>query len=429
MEVSDGAATIIVPSKLSPEESGIEQWLVDAGIGSVPGLPTLLARLGGGGVDELGNVNEAELLVSVGKLGLKGVRLRKLLAALNASSTYAVAPSDEPTPDVGTGGSAFEYLVAKDGPPPSSTTAQERSPAQRTGSDTAGAAMVSDELTHEPPAPASLTEPPVVQPAVPTTPPAVAPSEVAASSTFVASSTPPELSTPPPATPTQPFTLTLPNSSAADTEDLAAPVFNFTPRTVEAIKVASGVDEVPPGIFTPRTIEAVKVAHQEVDDETIALQMQLKLDEEASASIVEQTLELAKSSTTKGKPVKKKKSPTSKKASASVRKSNAEKSSVKFHVDVGESKMTTSLDKKVSTILHPTSPLRHGRTPPHRTAQTVSYRTAPHRTAPHRSSPASPALITTDLLLHRGLTSTHFHMRPHHFSVRMGRRSTNSASV
>lgn len=145
----------------------------------------------------------------------------------------------------------------------------------------------------------------------------------------------------------------------------AAPVFNFTPRTMEAIEVAGGMDQVllpapqelaaekvaeqkvPPGVLTPRTVEAVKVAHQEVDDETVALQLQQALDEEASAEVVEATMELAKKTATKGKPVKKKKSPKAKAASASSRKVNQEKTTSRFHVDVGESKLTTELDKKL----------------------------------------------------------------------------------
>ena len=320
----------VVPSKLTTAESEIEQWLADAGIEGVPGLAVVLAKLGGGGVDHLRGVREAELLMSAGKLGLKGMKLRKLIAALGTTPRFSIVAPIEDTStggsDSGTGGSAFEYLVAKDGPPVQSTPQAQSPSSDHTAVD------ISDSRA--------------------------GPSVDAL-----------------PATPATPFALAL-QTPAQDSEE--APVFNFTPRTVEAIKGATGEEDIPPGVFTPRTIEAVKVAHQESvtnqaleDDETIALQLQLQLDEEASAEVVEETMNLAKKIATKGKPVKKKKSPKKKEA----RKANSEKTTCRFHVDVSAGRGSTP------------RPLRPPPEPSERSHQSHTPRQLPPRLYPPRLGP------------------------------------------
>ena len=101
-----------------PMASPIATWLANAGC-EHDGLTDVLIACGGGdSLEQLKAVKEAELLLKVGKIGLRGIKLRKLLAALQALPT----PTDgipAAALSSATGGSAFSALVAKEGPPPS----------------------------------------------------------------------------------------------------------------------------------------------------------------------------------------------------------------------------------------------------------------------------------------------------------------------
>jgi len=75
-------------------------------------------------------------------------------------------------------------------------------------------------------------------------------------------------------------------------------------------------------------------------DEELAQRLQKQLDDSRSEEVAKQTLKAAKSNPSKGKPAKsKKKSP--KRAPASSKETS------RFHVDIGETKFTSELDRKL----------------------------------------------------------------------------------
>ena len=307
--------------ELSRAETGISAWLAEAGIEDTPGLTPLLVRLGGGGVSTLGAVNEAELVIAAGPLGLKGIKLRKLLAALSSVRSQREMPSSggrsDRSHDSGTGGSAYDYLVAKEGQPIARGEITSRE---------------ADGHPHQ------TLEPVVAH---------------------------------------QPASLLLPTSPPTASPLVFTPPV-FTPRTTAAIKKVEETCgmEMGSGTMTPRTLEAVKVSAQAMDDEHAAQQLQAALDEEASAAAAAAALVEAASNPVKGKPKTKKKSPTSKKSAQ--RKQNEHKATARFQVrmpaspracackpggghtrltramadrwwqvSIGETKFTAELDKKL----------------------------------------------------------------------------------
>lgn len=122
------------------------RWLKDCGIdddaeGTIVTL--LVEQAGGDEVSLLANITEAPLLLAAGKHGLRGIKLRKLLAVLpgvmkklepTEADVSASATGEVPKPDHGTSvagsvlgsappppqKSAFDALVASAGPPPPS---------------------------------------------------------------------------------------------------------------------------------------------------------------------------------------------------------------------------------------------------------------------------------------------------------------------
>jgi hypothetical protein len=240
-------ATTSAARELTGDVAAIGKWLQDAGLESTPELAAILATLcAGGGVPALGNVKELDL-VQAGA-GLKGIKLRKLVAALQSvgSTTDSAAKLAEPSP-----GSAFDYLIAKDGPPstPRSTSSSERG-ASMTGGGSSAA--LSPNVTDR--ALATLPGAEGDAPAAPSeAPPTVAPLSTAT-------------------------TLPLAEPSARAAPDDAPPV--FTPRTAatistllkeEAGEVAYDLSDAP---LTPRTAEAVCMSQVSVEDELLAAQLQ-----------------------------------------------------------------------------------------------------------------------------------------------------------
>ena len=243
-------------SPLNSDTMAIEAWLVDAGIESLPGLAAVLADLAGsGGVSQLSKIKEAELLLRVGKLGLRGVKLRKLLASLHATAQAGNASTSEGPASTATGGGAFEYLVSKDGPLPVFT------PRSQSSTVAAAAAVAAADLT-----------PPVFTPR--STPGA----------TVADRDGPNAIATSPAADP--PLTPRL------------MPEATITPRTMERARMAT---------LTLEEDERVAIALQEEEDkelrdEQLALQLQHVEDEGRSEELAKETLSVAKERATKGRP-------------------------------------------------------------------------------------------------------------------------------
>jgi len=171
-------------------------------------------------------------------------------------------------------------------------------------------------------------------------------------------------------------------AAAASAADLTPPV--FTPRSTpgatvadrdgpNAIATSPAADPpltprlMPEATITPRTMERARMAtltleedervaialqeeeDKELRDEQLALQLQHVEDEGRSEELAKETLSVAKERATKGKPLKSakggKKSPKAK----AQRKENSLKPTARFHVDIGATKFTTELDKKLLT--------------------------------------------------------------------------------
>jgi len=288
------------------DTSVLARWLQETGIDGGEELPAVLAkRCGGNGVEGLRNVNEAELMLACGRIGFKGVRLRKLLASIKTlreggEADMAAAPtSSSRTHDSGTGGSAFDTLVAKEGPPP---------PSPRSSPDA--------------PKVTPRTEAPIFTPR----------------STSLPLAAPASNPTPPP-----------------------PPI--FTPRTTAEVRATFG-DEA---VVTPRKVATAKAIAEETaavaeadaimarelaqaldEDEAMALKLQAELDNASSEAVARMALDDAKAQKVKrGKPAKKKSSPTT--AVPKLKTSAAAKgvavTAASFSVDIGTTKLTFNVSK------------------------------------------------------------------------------------
>ena len=289
---------------MTPQEEGIQNWLEGIGLGDIAGLASLLAKLSHGGVDSLGGVKEAELLLSAGKIGLRGIKLRKLMWSLKKLMDPDMVGSppterDMSTPSTATG-SAFGYLVEKDGPPPLSP---------RSGKEAA----------------TTTTTFPLNTNTVP---------DVSESS---------NLMTPPP------------SQFSARTAAFVAAEYVREGKAQNEAEAAAAAAEAGRNL-TPRTFEAVRMSAQSAADEEMAKRLQEELDEAASAAAAAAALAVAKSNPVKSKPSKKKVSAKSTKAKAkSPKSSDRANPSAADTTDGTAAAAGTTAVIKASARLHPHS--------------------------------------------------------------------------
>lgn len=280
--------------------NAVATWLTETGIDGGDELPAVLAKCCGGlGIQGLHIVNEAELMLACGRIGFKGLKLRKLLAAVKTSREGAMpaASSSSRSHDSGTGGGAFDILVARDGPPP---------PSPRSASET--------------PSFTPRSEAPVFTPrGINRLPLSLAP-------TSIPTPPPPPVFTP----------RTSAEVRAAFGEDVV-----ITPRKVETAKAVAAAAEAD-------TLAAQQLAQALDEDEAMALKLQAELDNASSEAVARMALDDAKAQKVKkGKPAKKKKaSPkTSPPKGKAASNGKAAETVASFSVDVGTTKLTVQVSK------------------------------------------------------------------------------------
>jgi hypothetical protein len=303
----DGTAPVKQPATAGP----IANWLKGCGIedddeGTIMRL--LVQQAGGDDTSLLGGIKEAPLLMAAGPIGLRGIKLRKLLAVLpgvtkpaeqaEQAEHAAAATGDPPKPH-----SAFDALVATSGPPPPSprgggaarqplpivttppstppTVAPRPAPSLSVGLTREGASLSAG--ADEPPIFTERTQAAFsvlsaqgavnISDAPQMTPRTIEAIKVAAAADGAATSTPLPLNRRPLALAALPS----PEEAALLTDRTADAL-----RKLGSVQEESGGGSVDMASITPRTIVAVKASAQALEDEKLAMSLQAALDDEVS---------------------------------------------------------------------------------------------------------------------------------------------------